>query len=136
MVSWKSAKISWGNNKYSGGPAGKSIKTSKISISRNLVEDPNFGPWKEQAIKRKYNSAISLPLFVEEKVVGCLSIYSSEIEAYDENEIDLLQELAGDISYYLESLKTKKEKDIALKKLKKSEEKLKDIINQRTFWGA
>lgn len=129
----KSVKISWGNNKYSGGPAGKSIKTSKISITRNLVEDPDFEPWKEQAIKRKYNSAIALPLFVEEKVVGCLSIYSAEVEAYDENEIDLLQELAGDISYYLESLKTKKEKDIALKKLKKSEEKLKDIINHAPF---
>lgn len=127
------AKISWGNNKYSTGPAGKSIKTSKISIFRNLTGHPDFGPWKEEARARKYNSAIALPLFVEEKVLGCLSIYSSEIEAYDENEIDLLQELAGDISYYLESLKTKKEKENAIKKLEKSEEKLKDIINNAPF---
>jgi PAS domain S-box-containing protein len=127
------AKISWGNNKYSTGPTGKSIKTSKISIFRNLMGHPDFGPWKEEARVRKYNSAIALPLFVEEKVLGCLSIYSSEVEAYDENEIDLLQELAGDISYYLESLKTKKEKENAIKKLEKSEEKLKDIINNAPF---
>lgn len=127
------AKISWGNNKYSTGPAGKSIKHAEITLVRNLIDEPDFETWKEEALERKYNSAISLPLFVEEKVVGCLSIYSSEIEAYDKNEIDLLQELAGDISYYLESLKTKKEKEKALKKLKKSEEKLKNIINNAPF---
>lgn len=126
-------KVSWGDNEYSQGPVGRAIKTSEVAIERNLVEDNTFQPWRKKAMERGYNSAVALPLFIEENVIGSLNIYSSELESYDENEIDLLQELAGDISYYLESLKIKDEKTKVMKELKRKRKSLKTIINLAPF---
>ncbi|MDP3484622.1 MAG: response regulator, partial [Methanobacteriaceae archaeon] len=124
----ESIKISWGNNKYSAGPVGKSIKNSEVSISRNISEDPYFEPWQEKAQERNYKSVIALPLFITGKAIGSLNIYSSEIEAYDEEEVELLLELASDISYYLESFDIRKEKDVAIKNLKESEMRYRNIF--------
>ncbi|PKL67417.1 MAG: hypothetical protein CVV28_06015 [Methanobacteriales archaeon HGW-Methanobacteriales-1] len=124
----ESIKISWGNNKYGEGPVGKSIKNSEVSISRNISEDPYFEPWQEKAQERNYKSVIALPLFIGKETVGSLNIYSSEIEAYDEEEVELLLELAEDISYYLESFDVRKEKYLALKKLKESEIRYRNIF--------
>ena len=84
----ESSKISWGDNKYGDGPVGTSIKNSEVSISRNINQDPYFLPWQEKAQERNYKSVIALPLFIGGKAIGSLNIYSSEIEAYDEEEVD------------------------------------------------
>ncbi|MDO8871076.1 MAG: PAS domain S-box protein [Methanobacteriaceae archaeon] len=124
----ESIKIRWGNNKYGEGPVGKSIKNSEVSISRNIIEDPYFEPWQEKAQERNYKSVIALPLFIGKETVGSLNIYSSEIEAYDEEEVDLLLELAEDISYYLESFDIREKKDLAIKKLKEIEMRYRNIF--------
>ncbi len=124
----ESVKISWGDNKYSTGPTGRAIKNSEVSISRDISNDPSFEPWQSKAMERNYNSSIALPLFMEKETIGSLNIYSSGKETYDEKEVELLQELAGDISYYLESFNILKEKDLALKKLKESEMRYRNIF--------
>jgi PAS domain S-box-containing protein len=124
----ESSKISWGDNKYGDGPVGTSIKNSEVSISRNINQDPYFLPWQEKAQERNYKSVIALPLFIGGKAIGSLNIYSSEIEAYDEKEVELLLELASDISYYLESFNIRKEKDLAIKRLKESEMRYRNIF--------
>ncbi|MDP3035539.1 MAG: PAS domain S-box protein, partial [Methanobacteriaceae archaeon] len=124
----ESIQISWGDNKYSTGPTGRAIKNSEVSISRDILKDTSFKLWQAKAIARNYNSSIALPLFIGKETVGSLNIYSSEIEAYDEKEVELLQELAGDISYYLESFNILKEKDLALKKLKESEIRYRNLF--------
>ncbi|MDP3623829.1 MAG: PAS domain S-box protein [Methanobacteriaceae archaeon] len=124
----ESIKISWGDNKYSTGPTGRAIKNSEVSISRDILKDASFKLWQEKAMERNYNSSIALPLFIGKETVGSLNIYSSGKDTYDEKEVELLQELAGDISYYLESFNILKEKDLALKKLKESEIRYRNIF--------
>jgi PAS domain S-box-containing protein len=124
----ESIKVSWGDNKYSSGPTGRAIKNSEVSISRDITKDSSFEPWQLKAMERNYNSSIALPLFIGKETIGSLNIYSSGKETYDEKEVELLQELAGDISYYLESFNILKEKDLALKKLKESEIRYRNIF--------
>lgn len=128
-----SLKVSWGDNKYGKSPIGKSIRNSKIFLSRNIPEDPDFIPWRERAVKRGYNSSAALPLFVDDAVIGSLNIYSDEVDAFDSEELELLNELAGDISFYLESQKIKKERYDFFNELKNNEKRLKKIIDSAPF---
>lgn len=89
------------------GPAGTAIRTGTPVISKNIMRDPFF-PWREEAIKLDYDSAISLPLQSKGKTFGALSIYAVEQEAFGEN-IELLMELADDLSYGIMSLRTQAE---------------------------
>jgi HD-GYP domain-containing protein (c-di-GMP phosphodiesterase class II) len=58
-------------------------------------------------MERGYLSHISLPLFNGERAFGVLSIYSSQEESFDEEEVQLLEELASDLAYGILSQRTR-----------------------------
>ncbi|MBI2333533.1 MAG: GAF domain-containing protein, partial [Chloroflexi bacterium] len=62
--------------------------------------------------KGKYpnRSAVALPLLYNERVLGSLVVdYDEESKKFDEQEITLLQELAGNLAYALENIKASKQ---------------------------
>src|SRR5690554_2634390 len=60
------------------------------------------------AYARGYHSAIALPLTLEEDIAGVMVLYAREKNSFDEEELKLLDELAGDISLALQSIENKK----------------------------
>lgn len=60
--------------------------------------------WLEAARSRGYCAAAALPLSVGREVAGVLSLYASETDVFDAEELRLLTELAEDISYALENI--------------------------------
>ena len=61
--------------------------------------DPRVLAWRAEALKRGYASSISLPLIAGPDTFGVLSIYSRETNAFDDEEVALLRELAADLSF-------------------------------------
>jgi hypothetical protein len=49
-------------------------------------------------------SVIVLPLIVSDEVFGCISLLAAEPNFFNEEEVRLLTELAGDISFALENM--------------------------------
>ncbi len=123
-----SAEITWADTKRGQGPTGTAIRTRMVSIARNIQEDPNFKPWRDAAIKRGYKSSIAIPLINGENTIGTLNIYSNEPEAFDEEEVTLLTEMAGDLSYGINSLRIREAHIAAEKILRESEEKFKFVF--------
>jgi PAS domain S-box-containing protein len=99
----KSLDISWADNSHGQGSTGTAIRTKNYSITRNIHTDPKYTLWRDQAEQRGFGSSIALPLLVDDETLGALNIYSSEVDHFDSNEIQLLQELAGDVAYGIKS---------------------------------
>ena len=116
----KTLNITFDDTEYGHGPTGTAIRTGKICICTNMLTDPKFKPWREEAIKRGYASSIVIPLISDNKVFGALNIYSREPNPFSEEEKDLLKELSDDISYGITSLRLRIEHDKAEKELKES----------------
>ena len=95
----KSLNITWDDTYFGQGPTGTAIRTGKPYICENMQIDPQFKPWREEAIKRGYASSIVFPLSLDDKVFGALNIYSKETSPFSKDEMKLLNELANDISY-------------------------------------
>ncbi len=123
-----SIKISWADTKFGQGPTGTAIRTNKISIARNIPDNPNYSPWRKAAIQRNYRSSIAIPLSINGKAIGAVNIYSNKIDSFNEEEIELLSEMAGDLSYGIEALRTKEAQAYAQKTLLESEEKFKFVF--------
>jgi PAS domain S-box-containing protein len=111
-------KISWADTERGRGPTGTAIRTGKPSICKNMLTDPAFAPWREQALKRGYASSIVLPLLAGNKAFGAINIYSKDADPFSEEEVALLTELAGDISYGIMALRVRSARDDAEKKLR------------------
>jgi PAS domain S-box-containing protein len=101
----RTLNITCDNTEHGQGPTGTVIRTGKPSICKNMQIDPKFKPWREEAIKRGYASSIVLPIFLNDQVIGALTIYSTETNPFSEEAIKLLQELADDISFGLTTLR-------------------------------
>jgi PAS domain S-box-containing protein len=119
------ASISWGDNERGRGPTGTAIRTGQPCICRNIVSDPRFAPWREEAIKRGYSSSVALPIELAGETVGALNIYAAEADAFNPEEMKRLQELARDLAYGLGALRNRRERERAEEALRKTSEKVK-----------
>jgi signal transduction histidine kinase/ActR/RegA family two-component response regulator/PAS domain-containing protein len=109
-----SIRISWDEAQPSGrGPTGTAIRTGAIQVNQNVLTNPKFTPWREAAMRRGYQSSIALPLVSGERALGALTIYSGDPEAFNAEEVALLEELAGNLALGLDTLRTRAERDSA-----------------------
>jgi len=117
--------ISWAETPKGRGPTGTAIRTGRPTVCKNILKDPRFAPWREEARRRGYGSSIALPVRVSGKVIGALNIYAQEPDAFDPEELRLLEELANDVSYGLAALRDRTEREKAEEALLKSSNKIK-----------
>ncbi|MFA6338624.1 MAG: PAS domain S-box protein [Candidatus Paceibacterota bacterium] len=99
------AKLTYADTPRGRGPGGVAIRTGEISIARDIATDPAMIPWREDALKRGYQSIIALPLMNEGKTFGVIGVYSNETDAFNDDEIKILKELAGDLAYGITTLR-------------------------------
>lgn len=80
-------------------PAGTAIRTREPSLVRDVRTNPAVAQWREEATQRGYASIVGLPLTVGETTIGALCIYAPEPDAFDDDEMTLLRELADDLAF-------------------------------------
>ncbi|MFZ1035578.1 MAG: PAS domain S-box protein, partial [Smithella sp.] len=113
----ESANLTWADNERGRGPGGIAIRTGQPCITRDIPLDPAFAPWREAAIQHGYKSNIALPLISEGQTFGVLKIYSVNTDAFDANEVEILKEMAGDLGFGINALRTRvkrKQTEVAL----------------------
>ena len=81
--------------------AGRAIREMKPMISNDVLNDPQRMMRRELA-ERGINSLAVIPLIVGGEAVGVFSLYAADVGAFAEDEMRLLLELAGDISFALD----------------------------------
>ncbi|MEJ2407356.1 MAG: ATP-binding protein, partial [Candidatus Thiodiazotropha sp.] len=86
-------------------------------------------PWREAALQRGYRSSISLPLKDETaNVFGVFNIYSTEPNAFTQDEIRLLEELAEDMAFGIKVLRTRIERQQGEEALRSSQQRMDNIV--------
>ncbi|MHB8908421.1 MAG: GAF domain-containing protein [Syntrophales bacterium] len=102
----KTLRISWADTERGQGPTGRAIRTGKPCTCNVMETDPAFAPWREEARKRGYASSICLPLkSPHEEPIGAVNIYAETTDAFSKDEIQMLTELADDLTYGIENLR-------------------------------
>jgi diguanylate cyclase (GGDEF)-like protein len=96
---FEQAAISWADTERGRGPTGTAARTGTVQICRDIRADRRMLAWRAEALKRGYSSSIALPVVRSADTIGVLNIYSSETDAFDAEEIELLQRLAADLSF-------------------------------------
>ena len=63
-----------------------------------------MAPWREAAIARGYLSSAALPIRVQGRSIGALMLYSGEAGFFNASQVDLLEEITGEIAHALDAL--------------------------------
>src|SRR6267142_2573703 len=85
------------------GLAGRAVRERTAITIDDMTQDPRILLRKE-ALERGFRSLVMLPLMIAKESVGVLALYAGEVGFFDEEEMKLLRELAGDISFALEHI--------------------------------
>src|SRR5439155_1556065 len=85
------------------GLAARAVRERTAITVDDMAQDPRILLRKE-ALERGFRSLIMLPLMIAEEPVGVLALYAGEVGFFDEEEMKLLRELAGDIAFALEHM--------------------------------
>ena len=128
----ESLNITWDDTERGRGPTGTAIRIKKPSIAKDILHDPKFAPWRAEATKRGYASSIAIPLIDNDRALGALNIYATEADAFNEEEVKLLAQLADDLSFGIMALRTRVERKRAVAALQKAHDELETRVEERT----
>lgn len=125
-----SIRISWEDNEYGNGPTGLAIRTGQKMICHHILTNPDFSPWREQALQRGYAASIALPLIAEGQILGALMIYSALADPFVDDELSILQELANDLAYGISVLRVRVSHANSEEALRASEQRYRLLVEQ------
>ncbi|MBM3350769.1 MAG: HD domain-containing protein [Betaproteobacteria bacterium] len=121
--------LTWSDTGRYEGPTAQAIRSGQVVVVRDIANEPSFAPWREAALARGYRACIAFPLKPKEGVAfGGLVIYSAEANTFSHEELDLLEELAEDLSFGIHTLRTHQERDHFQKEHQKSAEQLRESL--------
>jgi PAS domain S-box-containing protein len=104
------------------GPAGTAYREGKPCISNDLMNDPAFLPWRDEAKRRGLRASAAFPIRLKGDVCGTLTVYAGETGFFQDEETELLEEAALDISFALDNLARADERRHMEQKLRESED--------------
>ena len=94
-------KIDFLDSNTASGPAARSYATGTHAICNDIEHDLDR-PWRNDALRNGYRSEAAFPLRLDGNIVGVFCLYASELAFFDDDEIQVLDEMGMDISYALE----------------------------------
>lgn len=104
----KIANVTWADSERGRGPTGTCIRTLQTQVVKNYA-DPSVAPWRDEALKRGYQSSVAVPIVLDSDVFGALTIYSRAPDAFGAEEVKLLNELAADLGFGIGAIRTREE---------------------------
>ncbi|NBC33951.1 MAG: PAS domain S-box protein [Alphaproteobacteria bacterium] len=98
------------------------------AIIRNLPAMPRFASLREQAERFACRSAVALPVQAGHYLVGRLLIVSADPQAFGDDELSLLGQLASDLAYGLQAQRTSEARRAAERAARESENRVRLLL--------
>lgn len=90
------------------GPTGKAIQSGEVHVVRNILEDPDYEPWRDQALENGFKSSAAIPIQYGDSVYGVLNLYADRAYGFTDREIEVLDELGETIGLAINAVESRK----------------------------
>jgi len=81
------------------------VRTGTVQIRQDIFNDPTLVSLYGHARKYNFQSSIALPLQLHSEVLGALAIYAPEPNVFKDAEVVLLEELASDLAFGIQTIR-------------------------------
>ena len=83
------------------GPIGQAYREGRTIIVDDHQHDARLEPWRQAAQRRNWRSAAAFPIFHDGKPYAVLSVYNARLNAFDDETVQLIEEICTSISMAL-----------------------------------
>ena len=109
-------------------PVAAAVRQGSHCISNDFFADPSAAYWRDLARDADFRSGGAFPLRRADKLVGALAVYSSDTEVFDEVVIGLLDEMALNLSFGLDTIEHDMQRHAAESALRENERALSTLL--------
>jgi len=109
-------------------PGTECYRTKQPVVCADILNDQRYARWAEKAREMNFISTASVPMLNDGNLFGVLTVYSNQTDVFGEEEINLLVELAGDISLGLRSIDEENDRRLAESSRLLAEEEYRNIF--------
>ena len=88
------------------GLTGTAIRERRSIVSNDITSDPLMANYRDKAAKRGYRSSACIPLNCNGTILGAMRFYSGEPNFFNEQEVQLLEDLVADLCFALEIMES------------------------------
>ena len=124
-------RISVGDVPEGRGPTGTAARERRHMIITDIATDERMAPWREAALARGYRSAAAFPLVLDDRCVAVLTAYASEPGFFDEQQVELFDRMAADLSFASEAMERDGRRRAAEAELRSSDERFRAAEAER-----
>jgi signal transduction histidine kinase len=108
----------WGDLDGGNGPMSRAVRTRRPAAIQSVATDPDFVPWREEALKRDYKSILAVSLDFQDGLPGAMGVYSDRAWAFDDHEIELMQRFADYLAYGIVALRNRARRELIEEQLR------------------
>ena len=113
------------------GPTGTAARERRHMLVTDIATDERMAPWREAALARGYRSSAAFPLVLDDRCVAVLTAYASEPGFFDEQQVELFDRMAADLSFASEAMEREERRRAAEAELRSSEERFRAAEAER-----
>jgi len=110
------------------GIVGTTIREGRYQICNDCEDDPRVLPWCAEALKMGFRSVAAFPLQTGSRIAGAFVLHADRRYFFNDDEVRLLDTLAGDISFAINSIEQERARSKAEAMLKEHELYLNSIL--------
>ncbi len=96
-------EVTWDTSPLGMGPTGMAVKEKTAVSTDDIQQEADYSPWKNSALEHGFRSSIAIPFEFDSREIGVFNVYSSERNAFDEEEIGLLEKLIQSLEFAIQA---------------------------------
>lgn len=101
----KAIKVTANGREEGQGPTGTAMREGITFVCNDFLADPRTHLWHEAARQVGIRSSAAFPFTCGKSIpCGTMNLYSGEVDAFQETDVALLEEISADVSYRLAQL--------------------------------
>jgi len=109
-------------------PASAALREGRPAVNNDVRDGPRGIAWRDLALKAGFRAVAAFPVRVRGRVSGALALATSRAGVFLDREIQLLDAVAGEISFALDRIEEEAQRRQAEEALRVSEERYRSFI--------
>ena len=99
--------LTWDETQHEFCPASRAIISGEPKVVQDIQSDAEAYPWRENARQYGFASCIALPLMDGKRAFGALVLLDDKKNVFDADEVNVLEEMSGDLAFGILTLRVK-----------------------------
>ncbi|MEX2148980.1 MAG: EAL domain-containing protein [Steroidobacteraceae bacterium] len=128
-------RLTYADNERGQGSVATAIRAGRTIVFQDIATAKGAEPWRGHLVPRGFASVASMPLRVADRVIGTFTLYAAEPDAFDREELELVQEMANDLAFGIEACRERVRRVDAEREARRiaTHDRLTDLYNRSYF---